>query len=253
MNSNDIGSIKQPPLDFVIQGIPRHMEEDLNTGWKRLVYFFGPTSFLDELLIHAGVLSAHVTPHPRHCHEHEELHIALSENFELLGREAVSDIENLRSVDNGSVFFTDSNIPHSFRNTASRPAAYLHIRWKNKFKKPRTEMKQLQFYYSTIGQNKMGMQSVHNGLAIDEIYSGPSLYLSHFRAIFMRLQAGDVIPLHRHPHEVIFVLSSGSIEILGRKMDAPGFAFMGTQVPHHIINHGPETAQLYAFELHPEA
>jgi len=252
MNSTNPLSVKQPTPDFVIQSIPWNMEEDLNTGWRRQIFFFGPTSFLDELCIHAGVLSAHVAPHPPHCHEHEEVHISLSETLKFVVCEAGSDIENARSIDNGSVFFTDSSIPHSFRNAASPPAAYLHFRWKNESKASRAGKEPLQFYYSPLDQNKMCGQSVHNGIGIDEIYSGPSLYLSRLRTIFMRLQAGDVIPLHRHPHEVIFILVSGSIEILGWKLDAPGFAFLGTQVPHHIINRGPDSAHLYAFELHQE-
>lgn len=252
MNSFDLLSTKQPSPDFVIQSIPRNMEENPKTGWHRQIFFFGPTSFLDELCIHAGVLSSHVAPHPPHCHEHEEVHISLSETLEFIVCETGSKIENIKPIDNGSVFFTDSNIPHSFRNTASRPAAYLHFRWKNESKISRAGKELLQFYYSPLGQNKTCGQSVYNGIKIDEIYTGPSLYLSSLRAIFMRLQAGDVIPLHRHPHEVIFVLVNGSVEILGRRLDAPGFAFMGTQVPHHIINRGRDSANLYAFELHQE-
>lgn len=237
----------------MIQSIPQHIDEDPNTGWNRWIFYFGPTSFLNELLIHAGVLSAYVTPHPPHCHEHEELHVALSDNFELLGRDEGSNMEHARPIDKGSIFFTDSNIPHSFRNTAYQPATYLHFRWKNKVRTSRAEMKPLQFYYSPLDPKKICAQSVYQGLKIDEIYSGPSLYLSRLRAIFIRLQAGDVIPLHRHAHEVIFVLVGGAIEIIGRKLEAPGFAFIGTQMPHNIINHGPEPAQLYAFELHQEA
>ena len=134
----------------------------------------------------------------------------------------------------GLFFLLIPSIPHSFRNAASPPAAYLHFRWKNESKASRAGKEPLQFYYSPLDQNKTCGQSVYNGVEIDEIYSGPSLYLSRLRAIFMRLKAGDVIPLHRHPHEVIFILVSGSIEILGRKLDAPGFAFLGTQsAPPH--------------------
>lgn len=244
--------MKKPPPDFMIQSIPRNMEEDPKTGWHRRIYFFGPTTFLSELCIHAGILSAHMAPHPPHCHEHEEVHISMSENLEFVVCEAGSDIENARPIDYGSVFFTDSNIPHSFRNAASPPAAYLHIRWKNESKVSCSETKRLQFYYSPVGQNKMYAQSIHQGIDSDEIYSGPSLHLSRFKVLFIRLKAGDVIPLHRHNHEVIFVLVSGTVKILGRRLDAPGFAFMGTQVPHHIINQGPDPAQLYAFELHQE-
>jgi mannose-6-phosphate isomerase-like protein (cupin superfamily) len=194
-----------------------------------------------------------VTPHPPHCHEHEELHISLSENLEFVFCETDSGSEKARPIDNGSVFYTRSNIPHSFRNTASQPAAYLHFRWKSKSEATRTEMKRLQFYYSPAGQREMSSSPGRDGVDVIELYNGPSLYLTRFRALFVRMAAGGVIPLHRHSHETIFAFVSGSVGFLGRNVDAPGFAFTGTQMPHSIINQCTETAQFYAFELHQEA
>lgn len=246
-------SMKQPLPDFIIRGIPRHMEEDPETGWHRRILFNGPTSFLDDLCAHGGLLSGHVTPHPPHCHEHEELHIALSENLEFVGCDADSEVEYVQPIDRGSLLFTDSNIPHSFRNNAPHPAAYLHIRWKNTPTTFPSEMKRLHFYYSPGSRSGDFRRSTHEGSETIEIYSGPTRYLSCLRALFVKLRPGSRIPFHRHAHEVIFIFISGSVEILGRKMDTPGFAFLGTRVPHYIVNHGPEPAAFYAFELHQEA
>ena len=248
MNPESKPSNRQRPPDFVIQAIPRDMAEDPGTGWNRRIFFLGPTTFLDELCIHAGVLSGHMTPHPPHCHEHEEVHIALSGNLEFISGEEGSDIVNATPVDNCSIYFTNSKIPHSFRNAAPGPSAYLHLRWRGTPKEARAEGSLLKFYYSPAGLGPL----TGKGPEVHEIFSGPSVYLSHLKAMLVRLPAGGSVPFHRHPHEVIFALISGSVEILGKKIDAPGFAFMGTRMPHHIINKGPGPAQFYAFELHQE-
>lgn len=246
-------ALNQPTPDFVICGVPRHMEEDPETGWYRRKLFFGPTSFLDELCVHVGLLSGHVTTHPPHRHEHEELQIALSKSIEFVCCDADSAMGKALPIDKGALLFTDSDIPHTFRNTSSQPAAYLHVRWKNTSSRPGREMMRLQFQFSPGGKGKMPWRPTDQGCETVEIYSGPTRLLPHLRALYIRLQPGGVIPFHRHAHEVIFALVSGSVDILGRKVDAPGFAFMGTLVPHCIDNRGLEAAELYTFELHPEA
>ena len=245
--------MKQPVPDFVIRGAPRDMVEDPDTGWRRRVLFFGPSLLVDELCVHAGLLSGHVTPHPPHCHDHEELHIALSDNLEFIGCSPASDVVPAEPVDKGSLLFADSGIPHSFRNTASEPAAYLHVRWMKTAPSSRPEMRGLRVYYSPAVHSDTIPRSYQDGCETLEIYSGPSRYLSRLRALFIRLRPGGVVPVHRHAHEVIFVFMAGSAEILGKKVDAPGFAFIGSGVPHYISNHGPEPAELYAFELHQES
>jgi len=228
------------------------MEEDPPTGWHRQVLFSGPTSFLDELYVHQGLLSGYMEPHPPHCHEHEELHIALSENFEIVGRDADSGVEKALLVEKGALMYIDARIAHTMRNTAAEPADYFHVRWKNASRTFPSELES-GLYYSPSSQSGEFKWSTRQGSETVEIYSGPSRYLPRLRMLFTRVLAGGVIPAHRHDHEVIFVFTSGSVEILGRKVDAPGFAFMGTQVPHYVFNHGPEPAEYYAFELHGEA
>jgi len=239
--------------DFVIRTVLRQMEEDTETGWRRQILFLGPTSFLDELCVHTGLLSSYVMPHPPHCHEHEELHIAFSKNLEFVGCDARPGVEYIKVLGKGSVFATDSNILHSFRNNASHPAAYFHIRWKNKFGPSSLERDRLNFYFSPGTGGDDFKRSSHEGSETIEIYAGPTRYLAHFRVLLVKIDPGGKIPFHRHAHAVIFVLLSGFVEILGKKIGAPGFAFMESQVPHYIVNCGHEPAALYAFELHGEA
>lgn len=244
--------MKHPSPDFLIRAIPRNMDENPDTGWNLGIIYSGPTSFLDELLIHAGVLSGQKTPHPPHCHDHEELHINLSEHFEFVSNDAFPDNDIFKPLDRNSLVFTDSNISHTLRNAGSLPGLYLHIRWKNKTRTPGMDEKRKRFYFSPSGQDVMHKHSTRNGVDVVDIHSGPSLFLPEFKALFITIPVGESIPLHRHHHEVIFVLVTGSVEILGRSVDAPGFAFMGSQMPHHVTNHGTEPAELYAFELHQE-
>jgi len=229
------------------------MEENPATGWHRQTFFLGPTSFLEELCVHAGLLSGLVSPHPVHCHEHEELHIALSDNLEFVSCDKDSDVEKALQLGKGSLLYNDAEVAHTLRNKASRPAVYLFARWKNTTTTFPSEMKRPDFYYSPGSGSGDLRRSRHEGSETIEIYSGPSRYLPRLRALFTRILPGGVIPCHRHAHEVMFMFISGSFEILGRKLEAPGFAFMGTRVPHYIMNNGPEPVEYYAFELHGEA
>ena len=229
------------------------MEEDPETGWHIRILYLGPTSFLDELCVHVSLLSGHATPHPPHCHEHEELTIALSENLEILDRDSESDVEKAVLLDKGSLLFMGSKVAHTNRNTAPRPIDYFHVRWKNASTSFPSEMKGPDFYYSPGSRSGEFNRVTREGSETVEIYSGPSRHLPHLRALFTTIFPGGGIPLHRHAHEVLFLFISGSVEILGTKLEAPGFAFMGTRMPHSIFNHGTEPAEYYAFELHQEA
>lgn len=244
--------MKQPLPDFVIRGASCYMEEDPAKDWRTRVLFFGPTSVLDELHVHAGLLRGFVCPHPPHSHEHEELHIALSENLEFVFRDSDSQLEKAFPVEKGSLFYNDAELAHTIRNSASEPAAYLFARWKNRTRTYPSEIRKNFYYYPSSSRDNF-RRSTGEGTETIEIYSGPSRYLPRLRALFTKVLAGGRIPFHRHAHEVIFMFLSGSVEILGRKLDAPGFAFMGSQVPHYIVNPGPEPAEYYAFELHGEA
>jgi hypothetical protein len=229
------------------------MEEDPDTGWRRQVLYLGPTSFLEELCVHAGLFSSQVTPHPPHCHGHEELHVALSDNLEFLCGETDSGVTTAQQITRDSLLFADSGMAHTFRNSSTQPAAYLHFRWKSPSPPHIPARSRLKFFYSPGDRNGMFRQPMYRACETMEVYSGPTRYLSRFRVLFIRLLPGGLIPMHRHPHEVIFALFRGTVEILGKKTDAPGFAFMGTQMPHCLVNPGSEPAELYAFELYPEA
>jgi quercetin dioxygenase-like cupin family protein len=196
----------------------------------------GPTAFLDELFVHVGELDGGLTPHPPHRHEHEELQVALCDHIRHVAREDDTGEEEDRLLPWGSFVFTDSNLAHTFRNAGAEPGRYLHLRWRKA---------------TPDAGARSGLRVVHEGREDVEIYSGPSRYLSRITLKSFTLPAGGVVPKHRHDHEVAFVLVDGAAEVLGKRIEAPAFAFMKPGMPHGFRNPESATAWLYAVEFHP--
>jgi len=233
---------KTEGLDFLIQELPRQLEEDPATGWFRRVWYLGPTRCLDELCIHDGVLSARVTPHEVHSHDHEEVHLALSNNLQYVTGGESSAGELPFDLPAGSLSFTDSRVPHTFRNTGDAPVHYLHARWRKNAEPPGGK-RDVRFNHLRGAEG-----GEHPGAV--EVYAGPSRYLSRLHVRYHVLSTGGVIPLHRHDHELLLALVEGSLEILGKTVNAPAFAFMGSRVPHSMINRDAFPARFYGIELH---
>lgn len=237
-------------VDFVIRGVPAELQEGPVPGWRMRILYSGPTAFVDEFLVHAGELAGHLTPHPPHRHDHEELHIALSDQLEYVTREDDSGEEQARALSRGSVFFTDSHELHTFRNTGDNPAPYLHLRWR-RGNLPADCRPGLRFFHQGRGDGgDAGGMPGEDGENL-EVYSGPSRYFSRITLRSVTLPPGGAVPMHRHAHEVAFVLVGGAAEILGRRVEAPGFAFMRPWVPHCLHNPDSAPAWLYALEFHP--
>lgn len=240
---------RKAKIDFFIRGGPYRMQAGPAPGWSMEILFSGPTAFVDELMAHIGELDGFLSPHPFHQHDHEELHFALSNRMEFLIRDENLAAERVMSLSAGSVVFTDSRVPHTFRNVGAVPAAYLHLRWKQS--EPAVSGKPGLWFFDQGPPSGMAERvSPENGAVERIIYSGPTRYLSGIILKYIELPSGGRVPLHRHDHEVVFALVAGAMEILGRKIEAPGFAFMGSGVPHCLNNPGPVPALFYAVEFH---
>jgi mannose-6-phosphate isomerase-like protein (cupin superfamily) len=231
---------------FIIQELPRPIVEDPVSGWARRVWYLGPTGCMEELCIHSGVMSGKVVPHEIHTHDHEEMHITLSDDIQYSYLDPDSGEERTFTFENGSIFFFDSQIPHNSKNSGSGPAQYLHIRWRQVT--PFTKGKQgLHFHYRR-GSAIPAVPDEEPGII--EVYSGPSRFLPHLNVRFHKLSPGRAVPMHRDEHETFIVLVEGSVEILGKVINAPGFAFIQPHVPHNVINTGTVPARFYGIEFH---
>ena len=230
----------------MIQSLPRPITEDPATGWARLVWYLGPTMHLEELCIHSGVMSANVTPHEIHTHDHEEMHITLSDNIQFTFRDPDSGEKRTSAPESGSLFYLDSTIPHNSQNSGDEPAEYLHIRWRKS--PPFANGKAgLHFLYRR-GARQAALSDEEPGTI--EVYSGPTRFLPRLNVRYHKLSSGNAIPLHRDDHETLIVLVEGSLEILGKTVNAPGFAFMGARIPHNLNHRGFMPARFYGIEFH---
>jgi uncharacterized RmlC-like cupin family protein len=249
MTKDNVLLVKKALHDFLIHSIPQPCVEDPVTGWARKVWYLGPTRCMEELCIHSGVMSGAVTPHDIHTHDHEELHITLSDNIQYTYRDPDSHEEHSETFGKGSLFFFDSIIPHNTRNLSNEPVQYLHIRWRQR--SPFVHGKPgLHFNYRCDDMNDTAPFVSEKSFGSTEIYSGPSRFLPHLNVRYHNLSSGTGIPLHRHDHEVFIAIVDGSVEILGKTINAPGFAFMGARVPHNTINNGSVPARFYGIEFH---
>jgi len=169
--------------------------------------------------------------------------------MEFLIRDENLTAERALALSAGSVVFTDSHVPHTFRNVGAAPAAYLHLRWKQS--EPVVSGKPGLWFLDQGPPSGMAVRASPENDAVERIiYSGPTRYLSRIILKRIDLPAGGRVPLHRHDHEAVFALVAGTTEILGRRVEAPGFTFMGSRVPHYLNNPGPAPVSFYAVEFH---
>lgn len=237
--------------DFIIRGSPGQLQAGPAPGWRMGFLYDGPTALLDELTVHVGVLEGHLSPHPPHRHDHEELHFALSDRIAFVSGDGASQQAPIVMA-RGSVCFTDAHEAHTFLNVSADPASYLHMRWRRHAQaapgEPRPRL------YDPGPGRGIEDPAVFGKDALDRIiFSGPTRFAPRFTLKCVVLPRHSHIPLHRHDHEVAFAVVAGAVEVLGWKIESPGFALLGSRVPHGLSNPWPQPAVVYAAEFHGQA
>jgi len=104
---------------FTWDSIP---ETPTEQGARRTV-FAAPTATLDELEHHTTTLKPGGSPHPPHTHKNEEILIIKSGTVEAWVN------GEWKTAPEGSLLFFASMVPHTVRNTSSKPATYFVLNW----------------------------------------------------------------------------------------------------------------------------
>jgi quercetin dioxygenase-like cupin family protein len=104
---------------FTWESIP---ETPTEQGARRSV-FAVPTATLDELEHHTTTLKPGGSPHPPHTHKNEEILIIKSGTVEAWVN------GEWKTAPEGSLLFFASMVPHTVRNTSSKPATYFVLNW----------------------------------------------------------------------------------------------------------------------------
>jgi XRE family transcriptional regulator, regulator of sulfur utilization len=104
---------------FTWESVPETATEQ---GARRTV-FAAPTATLDELEHHTTTLKPGGSPHPPHTHKNEEILIIKSGTVEAYVN------GEWKTAPEGSLLFFASMVPHTVRNTSSKPATYFVLNW----------------------------------------------------------------------------------------------------------------------------
>jgi XRE family transcriptional regulator, regulator of sulfur utilization len=104
---------------FTWESVP---ETPTEQGARRTV-FAAPTATLDELEHHTTTLKPGGSPHPPHTHKNEEILIIKSGTVEAYVN------GEWKTAPEGSLLFFASMVPHTVRNTSSKPATYFVLNW----------------------------------------------------------------------------------------------------------------------------
>ena len=104
---------------FTWDSIP---ETPTEQGARRTV-FAAPTATLDELEHHTTTLKPGGSPHPPHTHKNEEILIIKSGTVEAWVN------GEWKTAPEGSLLFFASMVPHTVRNSSSKPATYFVLNW----------------------------------------------------------------------------------------------------------------------------
>ena len=97
-------------------------ESPTEQGARRTV-FAAPTATLDELEHHTTTLKPGGSPHPPHTHKNEEILIIKSGTVEAWVN------GEWKTAPEGALLFFASMVPHTVRNTSSKPATYFVLNW----------------------------------------------------------------------------------------------------------------------------
>jgi len=105
-------------------------ESPTEQGARRTV-FAAPTATLDELEHHTTTLKPGGSPHPPHTHKNEEILIIKSGTVEAWVN------GEWKTAPEGSLLFFASMVPHTVRNTSTKPATYFVLNWAALGSKPK--------------------------------------------------------------------------------------------------------------------
>jgi len=92
-------------------------------GATAYVHYNGPTDQLATMCTGMCVLEPGATPHPPHTHKNEEILIIKSGTVEAYVN------GEWKPAPTGSLIFFASMVPHTVRNTSTKPATYFVLNW----------------------------------------------------------------------------------------------------------------------------
>lgn len=240
-----------PMVSTWIRPLALPLEQD-ETGYKAHSIFHGPTPNLLHLGCHVSVLDPGNSPHEPHLHPEEEVLVVLDGGADLVlvDEESGERVERARP---GGLSYYSGQQRHTIRGAGDGPVTYVMFRWRGD---PRDKGGLLQSALHIDGSQeafeRLETASQVSGMQTEVVFEGPTRYLQKLHCHVTKLEPGAGYDAHADPYDVGIVALSGTLETLGRRVEAPAVVFYSGGEPHGMRNVGETPAGYVVFEFHRE-
>jgi quercetin dioxygenase-like cupin family protein len=213
-----------------------------------LHHFNGETPKLDMMHGHSSVLAPGETPHPLHSHIEEEILVVVAGEAELNTASDGKGANLTRTVMGpGDFAYYPAWQWHTIVNTSAAPVLYTMFKWVNHAGGPAGRDSLALVRSGASLQREPG-----DGLAIERVFETPSRWLDrvHCHTSVIRPDVGYAA--HRDRYDVAIILLAGTIETLGRTVEAPAVLYHPAGELHGLRAVGADPARYLVFELDGE-
>jgi mannose-6-phosphate isomerase-like protein (cupin superfamily) len=236
---------RSAPIAHVLHEANAPLDVDPATGWKPHFIFDGRTCNLEQLTVHASVLSPSCCPHPPHAHPEEEILLVLDGEAVCVipdsGEQSDPRTEVLRS---GEFVYYPAYQYHTIRNASERQLVYIMMKWRGPI-----ACDSCQWSAPVIRPGTVVPKEGEN-FATYGLMELSTSYLAKLHAHQSVLLPGGGYDPHVDKHDVAIIVIGGFLETCGRTFGPNAFMLHSAGAAHGIRNVGKDAARYLVFEFH---
>jgi mannose-6-phosphate isomerase-like protein (cupin superfamily) len=228
---------------------PSHTEIDCDTPlpdgvrFQPTPCFEGRTPNCDYLECHYSTLAPGHSPHAPHIHPEEEILVVMSGEARLvLPMPDDPDKSHMVIAPAGTGIYYPAFRRHTITNVGAAPVRYAMLKWKSM---AITQGKQLPPRLLRADWGKATAQP-----SALPLLDGPTAYHERLHAHATCVPSGSGYAAHEDDHDVAIFLLEGEINIMGRRIVAPGLAFYPAGTLHDMKATGSTSARYLVWEFH---
>ena len=233
-------------LDNDCHSIPQPLPRNQETGWRPSRFFAGSTPVLRKLSCHASILEPGHCPHKPHSHFDEEILVILDGDAELIIASSDDDIApRAETVSAGDAAYYPAGQFHTIRCIGAKPVSYFMFRWNAPM-----EVKNNCLETSVFKNAKQRVFDQGNAWSVSHVCEGPTDQLANLQLHFSRVQKNGGYKAHRDDYDVAILLLEGSINTLGKTVNAPAILFHPARALHGLTGVSEVPAFYLVVEFH---
>ncbi len=234
------------PLKNLVCSIPNPLLQNPDSGWRPTHFFLGSSPVLRKLSCHASLLEPGKSPHDPHSHLDEEILIILEGEAEIVIADTNDDLNpRIERMSRGDLVYYPSGQFHTIRCTGDRPVSYFMYRW-NASLHAREGALGITIVRSEDMVNFDASRLFDTSLLLE----GPTDLLDKLHIHASRVMPGGGYDKHRDQHDVAILLVDGSLQTLGKVVNAPAVLFHPANALHGITGSAQQSAFYLVVEFH---